>query len=114
MLRAAQIEPIALIDEADAEQQGSETQEAEDAVPLTQFADIHEKDFCDGDSQQQQRLPAQECRAAPEPGSQQNCAEHHEPCRVSELRIHLVFVMKSPVAVPAKIPPVGVNLKADG
>lgn len=57
---APEIEPVALIGEADGKQERSQTEEAKDAIALAELAYVDEKNFADGNCKQNERLPAEE------------------------------------------------------
>src|SRR5208283_4083194 len=113
-LLAAQVEPVALVDIADAEKQHAQADETEDAQSPAQFADIDKKHFGNGGGKKDERLPAQECGSLDEANGQERAAKEHEERRIRELRIHPVIAQQSVVAValPALEPPIAVNLQA--
>src|SRR5216683_8307262 len=80
-----QPEPVALIDKRNRQQQRSQHNETYDAVSAVQFRYIVEKDFADGESDQDQRLPADECRTPPEAHRHQHSAVGHPQGGVSEV-----------------------------
>src|ERR1700678_2783772 len=79
MSGAAQLEPVALVDKADGEQQRAQAEKAEDPVALAEGAHVDEEDLADRDGEDDKALPAQERRAAGATGGQPGGVRRREP-----------------------------------
>src|SRR6185437_649636 len=101
-LSSPQVQPVALISEAHAQQQCSKSEKTDDPVALAQRARVEQKYLEYRNRQQHKSLPAQPSRLAAEPRAQQQPPCQQEPCGVAEPLRHAAIGCQGVVDLRAR------------